>query len=287
MRNVVLFDFNNLAIRNYFVRDVEAVTGNPNIQLWKYLVFSDVYNFFPPANDVVLAIDSKTSWRKLYCSRYKERRRTKRDDSKIDWEQFFDAFDRYIYELKQFLPFKVLQISTAEADDIIAVLCMSLGESVTIHSTDEDFLQLCSDNTRVYNPKKGEFVSADGSSETFIIKKCLTGQPKDDIFNILTPLDWPVGKRKPGFGEVSAKKVMAEGYEKWLKLKGLEERFKVNRVLIDFNRIPGVVRKVILKTYKEYTLPDPDKIFTFFKKNKFKGYMENFTTVESKLLELY
>lgn len=289
VRNIVLYDLNNLAVRNYFSKDIEASTGNPNIQLWRYFIISQIYNFISSldrVDEVILAVDCKRSWRKLYWERYKEKRKLKRDTSSVDWDIYHSEFDKYISEIKRYLPFKLLKVSTAEADDIIGVICLTDKNNFVIVSGDEDYLQLCSDNVKIWNPSKESYISID-SSEKFIIEKCLIGQPKDDIFNIKTPLDWPVDKRKPGFGKKSAQKVMDEGYEEWLKKEGLEERFKVNKVLIDFHMIPGVVKKAIIKQYRNYDLPDPKNIFTFFKRNRFRGFIEDFDKVERKLLELY
>ena len=100
-------------------------------------------------------------------------------------------------------------------------------------------------------------------------------------------MDWPSGKRKPGFGEVSANKVIEAGYKEWLSENNLEERFEVNRTLIDFKRIPKVIKTRILNAYNNYQLADPSKMYEFFKKNKFNTYLEDFSSVESKLLQLY
>jgi 5'-3' exonuclease len=289
LKNIILYDFNNLAVRNFFSKDVNAASGNPDIQLWKYFIISQIYDFissFDRIDEVVLAVDCKRSWRKLYWNRYKESRKHKRDVSNVDWNIFHRELDSLIVDIKEYLPFKVIKVSTAEADDVIAVICMTDTNNFTIVSVDEDYLQLYSNNVKIYNPSKKSFIE-DILPEDFVVKKCLMGQPKDDIFNIKTPLDWPNDKRKPGFGEKSAQRVINEGYQEWLKKNNLEERFKVNRVLIDFNMIPGVIRKAIMKQYRNYELPDASKIFTFFKMNKFRGYIEEFDRIERKLLELY
>jgi hypothetical protein len=67
----------------------------------------------------------------------------------------------------------------------------------------------------------------------------------------------------------------------------LEERFEVNRTLIDFQRIPKVIRTRILNAYNNYQLADPSKMYEFFKNNKFNSFLEDFSSVESKLLQLY
>ena len=74
---------------------------------------------------------------------------------------------------------------------------------------------------------------------------------------------------------------------KWLEENNLVERFNVNRTLIDFNRIPNVIKSRVLSSYNNYRMADPSRMYGFFNVNKFTGYLEDFTNVESKLLQLY
>ena len=104
-----VFDFNNLCVRHYFVKDVEAETDHPNIQLWRYRIIESVYNSLFKENDVneiILAVDAKKSWRKLYWSRYKESREGKRDAAKIDWNLFHKEYESLCDDIQENLPFK-------------------------------------------------------------------------------------------------------------------------------------------------------------------------------------
>lgn len=284
----ILFDMNNLAVRTYCTKGVGFDTDTPDIQHWKHIIIDSIYKSmgYVDTKEVVLAIDDKKSWRKLYWNRYKESRKGKRDKSKINWDVFHSEYKNFTDEIQEHLPFKVLLVENAEADDIIGIMCLKDEGEYQIISNDEDYLQLVSDRIKLYNPNKARFMECE-NTERFLIEKCLTGQSKDDIFNILTPLDWPSGKRKPGFGEVSANKVIDAGYQEWLSENKLEERFEVNRTLIDFQRIPKVIRTRILNAYNNYQLADPSKMYEFFKNNKFNDYLEDFSSVESKLLQLY
>ena len=285
----LVFDMNNLAVRNYFAKDIGADTPNPDIKLWKFRIIESIYKSLSKeddVNEVVLAVDDKQSWRKLYWNRYKEKREEQRKESKVDWRIFFKEFELLSKEIHENLPFKIFKIQSCEADDIIAVICLERQNNYTIISNDEDFIQLVSERVKLYNPSKMMYITYD-NTEQFIIGKCLTGQQKDGIFNIITPLDHPADKRKPGFGEESAKKVMAEGYEGWLKKKGLEKRFHTNRVLIDFKLIPQTIKTRILNTYDNYVLPDPSHIYTFFKKNNFKGFLDDYDKVENQFMRFY
>ena len=284
-----LFDMNNLAVRCYFSKDIEADSPHPNIQLWKYFVIDSVYNslFKDKTTEIVLAVDDRRSWRKNVFPRYKEGRKGKREVSKVDWNIFYTEYDSLLEEIRNNLPFKVIHVTEAEADDIIGVIALyGTKDKYTVVSNDEDYLQLSSSKVKIYNPMKMTYVECQ-DTEKFIIEKSLLGQKKDDIFNIKTPVDWPIDKRKPGFGDAALAKVMEYGWEKWLKDNKLEDRYELNRTLIDFKRIPVYLRTGILNCYDSYVLPDPSNCYGFFKSNNFRGYLENFHNVENNLLKMY
>ena len=294
-RNVLLFDFNNLATRTFFVKDIGAHTSHPEYPLWRYMTFDAVYKALfrvPNVQEIVLAVDDRVSWRKLYWDRYKESRKKQREKSTVNWEEFYTNLNGLIKSIKKSIPFKVIQVKNAEADDIIGVIGLHGEDFYHIISNDEDFLQLTNKNNIVlYNPKEGKEIVHD-DTEKFIVEKCLMGQPKDDIFNIITPTDWgqtpeTEGKRKPGFGPVKCEKVMKEGYEFWLKKNGLEERFKLNRNLIDFNKIPQTMQGRIWKAYNGYEYPNPENIYPFCRKMGFREYLDDFHKFERMLMRLY
>jgi len=296
MQNVtVLVDFNNLLFRSFFVKEIGAHTTNPDYNLWRFMVYDAVYQLFIKIgniSEVIIAVDDINSWRKSYFPRYKESRKKQRDKSEdVNWDELFKNINDLVNELKHYMPFKVLRVPSAEADDIIAVLVSDYEGSYVISSNDEDFLQLSSESVKIWNPSKRLYIECT-NTKNFIIEKCLTGQSKDDIFNIKTPSDWgqtaeTIGKRKPGFGPKSAAKVMLGDYKKWLKDNNLEENFKRNRVLMDFDYIPETMRKRIRNMYENYSFPPPSNIYEFFKKYNFRSYLEDFTNVERRLMGLY
>lgn len=285
----IIFDFSNLAVRVFTLPLIEGESSNPNFSLWRFMVIDSVYKAlskYSQVTDVILAADSPKSWRKIYWPRYKESRKGKRDKSKLQWNQFHSELDKLYVDIRRSLPFKVLKVDAAEGDDIVAIMAKHNNEECVIVSNDEDYLQLISDKIKVYNPSKQKYMECE-DTEYFIQLKSLMGQSKDDIFNILTEVTHPVGVRKPGFGEVSAKKVLASGLNDWLEQKGLKDRYELNRNLIDFDRIPNAIVTRVLNAYNSYELPNPNNIYTFFRDNEFKSYLEDFTSVETKLMSLY
>lgn len=300
---VILFDFNNLVFRNFFVKDINAHTPTPDYMLWRYNIFNSIYQSLWKQNSVkemIIAVDDRSSWRKSYFKRYKESRKKQRDKSDVNWKELFEELNTLVSDLKHYMPFKVIKIRSAEADDIIGVLATVLEDNCVVISNDEDYLQLISDRVKVYNPGKKEY-SECADPQGFIKMKSFMGQKKDDIFNIITPDDWgqtekTEGKRKPGFGEVAYQKVIKEGTEQWLEKKHINKHYgeidvkanlKRNRILMDFNYIPQTIKNRVCDAYNDYTFPPPSNIYQFFKKYNMRGFLEDFSKVERKLLELY
>ena len=297
LESVLLVDFNNLLFRALFAKDVFIRSEQPQWALWRYLIFENIYEQIGHIRpcDVVLAVDDKNSWRKTYWNRYKESRKAKREKQVLPcgWDYVFDQINTYLRDLKHHLPFRVMKVRGAEADDIIAVLAKELTWSdeevqCIVASNDEDYLQLTAPRIKVWNPSKKKYVQHKKSPARFLLEKILMGQPKDDIFNVKTPNDWPQGKRKPGFGKVGCEKVLESGNVKeWLVENGYDKNFKRNRVLIDFNYIPKTIENRIITTYDRYSFPPPRNIMPFFKKHNMRSFQENFHQVEERLMRLY
>lgn len=292
----VLFDANNLAMRNLFAPNVITLDPkdktkviNVDYELWKYCMINSIYRaIYKISNvrEVILAVDDKASWRKLYWTRYKSHRKLNREKIDLNWDEFYKEYELFMEEVRTHLPFKVIKVKQAEADDIIGVLCLHKDNEFHIISTDKDFLQLCSPKVTIYNPVKKQVV-AHPNPEMFIVEQCLMGQAKDNIYNIKTPLTHDESKRKPGFGEAALDKVIIYGWERWLVDNNLVERYNFNRNLMDFRKIPPTIVNRVLKAYDEYKKSDIDNIMVFFNNHPWPEYTENFTNVENKLMEIY
>ena len=299
MENVLVIDFNNLMFRGLFAKDVCIRTEQPLWALWRYLVFDSIYEQLGHirACEVILAVDDKNSWRKSFFPRYKETRKPKREKQKlpVGWNCVFDKVNEYLKDLRHHMPFRVMKVRSAEADDIIAVLARELTYhdkeiKCIISSNDEDYLQLSAERIKIWNPSKRKYVTHVKSPARFLLEKILMGQAKDDIFNVRTPNNWPVGKRKPSMGKVMTKKILdgrPKDVKNWLTIHNYEKNFRRNRILIDFNYIPKTIEQRILETYDQYNFPPPRNIMPFFKKHSMRGYQEDFHRVEERLMRLY
>lgn len=291
----ILFDANNLAIRCVNISDVKTVdkvtkeVTNIDWDYWRFVMFNNIYSCLAKVRDVdavVLAVDDKHSWRYDYWPRYKEDRKRKKSDDKFDWDTFFVKYMELLEDFRTHLPIKVISVPGAEGDDIIGTISLETNDDIEIVSNDKDFLQLCSKRVKVYNPLKQEHTDHP-NPKFFLMEQCFIGQAKDSIFNIITPSDWPVGKRKPGFGEKAFEKAVVYGLDNFVRDKGLEENLKRNLTLIDLSRTPQHIKDQILDQYNNYKYPEPENIWKFVKANNWPEIIESFTQVEDRLMHLY
>ena len=117
---------------------------------------------------------------------YKAGRKANRAKSEHDWEFIFDVLAKIKQEIKDFLPYKVIAVESAEADDIIATLCKRTNEKVLILSGDKDFIQLHNDRIKQYNPVLNKFVGKGEDPYKYIREHILKGDRSDGIPNILS-----------------------------------------------------------------------------------------------------
>lgn len=313
--NSMLVDFNNIAVSKLFSKNVMAKQGydvsSVDYRIWEQEVFSSIYGYFRKfgkTNEVVLAIDSPKSWRKVFFPRYKAHRKKTRDKFNIDWAEYNQVFDNFVEDLKEYFPFKVIRTKYAEGDDVIGAIALNdKSKNYVIISSDHDYMQLCRKGVKLFSIKKQQEISHP-NPEMFLKEASLIGQPKDNIFNVVTPTDWPVELRKPPFGKTKAEKFLIEGLDSALNKKlqykrkfidedgetavynadiDLRDRYEFNRTLMDFSKIPKSVVDKVLQLYYNYEYPYPEKIYEYFKMKGWPYFLDNITNVENDLYKLY
>ena len=160
--------------------------------------------------ELVLCCDGRHSWRREHFPQYKAARKSNRDADNRNWTQIFGCLDTIKSELKEFFPYKYLEIDEAEADDIIGVLARQSGsEKVMIISGDKDFIQLQTyKNVKQYSPITKKLVTTT-NPYNYLKEHILRGDSSDGIPNFLSSDNCIVDKirQKP----LSKKKV-----ESWL-----------------------------------------------------------------------
>lgn len=211
---------------------------------------------------VILACDSTSGyWRATEYPHYKGYRAIQRKESAIPWKVVNDFFKEFKQEVREHFPWRVIEIPQAEADDVIATICIRWGvdKNILIVGSDGDFVQLHRyPGVYQYDPIKREYL-LDKDPEVELQKKILQGESKtgDGIGNVMMSMDechdWLFnGVRKKPFGEKAAEKVLTQGVPEWLKEQeeGIQENYTRNEKLVDLRYVPEELMREILSSFR-------------------------------------
>jgi 5'-3' exonuclease len=274
---MIIVDVNQIMISNLMVQ----INGRNAVELSENLVRHMVLNSLRAHNkkfrkdygEMVIACDSGKVWRRQAFPNYKAGRKANREKSEHNWELIFDILARVKDEIKQFLPYKVIELETAEADDIIAVLCRRIKEKILILSGDKDFIQLHNERIRQYNPVLNKFVGKDENPSLYIKEHILRGDRSDGIPNVLSDDNVFIEGRRQT--PLSKKKV-----ESWVNevvptfTEEQQKNYERNRQLIDLNCVPKELEDKINREFENIEVATRDKILNYFITKKLKTLIE-------------
>ena len=252
---MILIDYSGIAISNIFA---QKVTVSEDMVRHMILNSLRMYNlkYRKEYGTMVLACDGG-SWRKQIYPQYKANRKTSRDASGLDWQEFFRILGMVRDEIKEHLPYKVVHIQGIEADDIIGALTektQNFGEHepVMIISADKDFIQLQQySNVRQFSPMTKAFVKEKDATQ-YLFEHIIRGDSGDGIPNVLSPDNTFVDKirQKP----ISAKKIEQWGASRNALDKVMDEstyrNFQRNQALIDLSKVPQDKKALIINTFE-------------------------------------
>lgn len=230
--------------------------------------------------EIFICVDNakKGYWRKSVASYYKANRSISREANEWDWEGIFNGLHTVVDEISENLPYYVINVDHAEADDGIAVLTeyfSKLNYKIMIVSSDGDFTQLHKfPNVRQWSPIQKKFVVPKIDPYMDKLIKVVKGDKKDNVASIKVRGDFHTtkqpGERSPSVykKELDALSLLLTDEEiKSVLPEDQWNRFKENRILIDFDYIDENIKQEILKCYTEYKLPKRNKIYSYFVKN--------------------
>jgi 5'-3' exonuclease len=236
---------------------------------------------FKEYGEVILCCDNRKYWRKDIFPFYKAGRKKARDKSDLDWHMIFDMLAKFKQELREYFPYKVIDVEGAEADDIIGTLAPRavMHENVLILSSDSDFVQLQMWNTnskykiKQYNPTLKKYVTTDNALDS-LKEKIIHGDKGDGIPNVLSPGDCFVRdlRQKPIKQKVF-EELMASHYGDW-KDESARSGFSRNQLLIDLRLIPETIKNEIINTYEEVKTANKTKMLNYFIEKKLTNLMD-------------
>ena len=274
---MIIVDINQIMISNLMV-----TIHRDNLELSEDLVRHMVLNslrghnkkFRKEYGQMVIACDSGNVWRRQAFPNYKAGRKESREKSEHDWTMIFDILSKVKDEIKTFLPYKVIEVESVEADDIIAVLCRRTNEKVLILSGDKDFIQLHNDRIKQYNPVLNKFVGQGENPSIYIREHILKGDRSDGIPNVLSDDNVFIEGRRQR--PLSKKKIEAWCNEIVPTFNEEEQKnYDRNKTLIDLNCIPREFEDKINREFDTFEVATRDKILGYFINKKLKTLIES------------
>ena len=230
---------------------------------------------------MVLCYDSKHYWRKDYFPFYKQNRKKDREKSNHDWNAIFEVLNKIRDEIRDNFPYIVMEVSGAEADDIISALCKysseTSDEKVLILSGDKDFIQLKKFSTvSQYNPLQKHFVK-DVDPIEYIAEHIIKGDRSDGIPNFLSSDDtFVTNKRQRPISKKNLEKWIYSSPSVFCNTQEKLDNYERNKTLIDLECMPVTLRQEIVDKFKVLNSNDKTKLsIYYFVKNELTSLMNN------------
>lgn len=282
---MILLDLNQVMIANLMMQIRNSSEVEEDMLRHMILNSLRLYRtkFAKDYGDLVICCDDKNYWRKQIFPYYKAHRRADREKSPLDWNNIFTILNKVRDELKETFPWRVLQVETAEADDIIGTLCHRFGkilkadgvENILILSGDKDFGQLQKyANVEQFSPVTKKWIRIN-NPEAFLREHIMKGDRGDGIPNFLSGDNCIVAGQRQ-------KPLMSKKLDTWISLDPLDfcndmmlRNYKRNEALVNLDMIPSDIQEQINNQYDNYQIPDRKGLLNYFIKNRLKHLMEH------------
>jgi 5'-3' exonuclease len=278
---MILVDLNQVMISNMMAQ----IGNHRNMEIDENMLRHMILNtlranrmkFKDEFGELVICADDKNYWRRQAFPYYKANRKKARNESELDWSAIFNALNKIRDEIKTFFPYKVIQIETAEADDVIGTIVhhegteLNTGEPILILSGDKDYIQLHKyANVKQYDPTRKRWITH-SSPEKYLYEHIIKGDTGDGVPNILSPDNCLViGQRQ--------RPVTKKRLEEWQDINTMNEEAKRNyarnKALIDLSQVPQNIKNQVMSEWTAEIRNDRSQLFNYFIKNKLKNLME-------------
>ena len=250
---MILIDYNAIAISNVVTQKLDI-----DENLIRHMILNSIRMYRTKYKDkfgeIVICTDGRHNWRASVFPPYKYKRKDARKESKMDWNELFRITNMVLEEIKENLPYKVVEVEDCEADDIIAELCRYTNdefgkyENMLIISSDKDFAQLQTmKNINQYSPIKKGFIK-ESNPRKQLWELVLKGDTSDGVPNVLSGDQVFVeGVRQTPLRQKTIDQLMDDP-----KSMGDEiyRNYQRNKKLIDLSETPDPIKEKIINNFE-------------------------------------
>ena len=283
---MILVDMSQISLASMMMHlNMNKVT-KPDEAMVRHMILNSLRmyrtRFKKEYGELVLCFDSRHYWRRDHFPHYKAGRKKSREDSNLEWDAIFGCLNEIKQELKDFFPYKHLEVYGAEADDIIAALCHELefdNGKTLILSGDKDFIQLHKfPNVSQFSPITKKFING-VDPEEYLVEHILKGDSGDGIPNVLSPDNTFVdGLRQKPMGK---KKIVEWGknplrpVEMALPNDEVKRNYQRNLQLIDLSKSPPEIFTDCIRAYHDAPDGNRSKLLNYFTQKRLKNLTES------------
>jgi 5'-3' exonuclease len=283
---MILVDMSQISLASMMMHLNMNKTTKPDENMVRHMILNSLRmyrsRFKQEYGELVLCFDSRHYWRRDHFPNYKAGRKKGRESSNLDWDAIFGCLNEIKQELKDFFPYKFVEVYGAEADDIIGALCLELeydNGKTLILSGDKDFIQLHRfRNVSQYSPITKKMMVNDNPHQ-YLDEHILKGDSSDGVPNVLSPDNTFVDgiRQKP----LSKKKIAEWTGEILVPVEmaipdgEVKRNFQRNQQLIDLSKTPKEIFLACLKEYQDSPEGDRSKLLNYFTKKRLKNLTES------------
>jgi 5'-3' exonuclease len=276
---MILVDMNQISVASVMMHLHMTKQTAPDEDMVRHMILNSLrmyrMKFCDEYGELVLCYDSKHYWRRDYYPEYKHSRKKGRQASSNDWDAIFAVLNAIKAELKEFFPYKFLEVYGAEADDIIAALAGELefdNGKTLILSGDKDFIQLQKfRNVTQYSPITKKFVNG-VDPDIYLSEHVLKGDSSDGVPNVLSPDNTFVdGIRQKPLSKKKIQSMIAGDFPN----DEVKRNYQRNKKLIDLKESPPELYIDILKEYQEAPDGDRSKLLNYFTQKRLRNLVES------------
>lgn len=279
---MILVDLNQVMISNMMAQIGNHKNMPIDENMLRHMILNTLranrMKFKDEFGELVICADDKNYWRRQRFPYYKANRKKSRQQSELDWNAIFTSLNKIRDELKEFFPYKIIQIETAEADDIIGTIVHKEGtelntgaEPILILSGDKDYIQLHRyANVKQYDPTRKRWITH-SSPEKYLYEHIIKGDTGDGVPNILSSDNClVVGERQ--------RPITKKRLEEWQDINTMQDEVKRNylrnKSLIDLEQVPENIKQQVLDAWGHDDGRNRSQLLNYFIKNKLKNLME-------------
>lgn len=274
----MIVDLSQVMISNIMVQLGNHTDSAIEENMVRHMVLNSIRGYRQKFGDkygeMIIACDNKNYWRRKLFPYYKANRKKNQANSELNWTAIFECLNKIRAELKEFFPYRVIDVDTAEADDIIATLVMNYSskEPVLILSGDKDFIQLQTyENVSQYDPVRKKNISHP-DPVAFRNEHVMKGDTGDGIPNVLSADNcFVVGERQKPLTQKKLDVLLGGA----AMTAEVSRNYMRNKKLIDLAMIPKEVSENILESYNSQAGKKSKDLLNYFINNKLKILIES------------